>query len=67
MMNDKYYIKNEGMGGFLNPPLHAEHSYSVESYNRDTSMSLSYALTCDYIPSNIQEKARSLLKKYLIW
>ena len=48
-MKTRYVIVNEGMGGFLNPPGHAEHAYSVREYNvhgperEQSSISLSYA------------------------
>lgn len=48
-MKTRYTIVHEGMGGFLNPPGHAEHSYSVREYNvhgprrEHGSSSLSYA------------------------
>ncbi len=58
-----YKIVSTGMGGFMNPPGHAEHSYHVqEGLGRNAgSMSLSYALTSDYVPTAIKTQARQLL------
>lgn len=46
-MKTRYVIVNKGMGGFLNPPGHAEHNFSVREYDvhgqEEGSSSLSYA------------------------
>ena len=63
-------IVNTGMGGFLNPPTHPEHFYSVETdLNRSPenrgSMSLSYALECDYLDDTTKERVRATLAQYV--
>lgn len=73
-MNTIQYIKarinkSRGMGGFLNPPTHPEHTMSVETdltrrpENRG-SMSLSYALKQEYISPILKEQIKALLDNW---
>lgn len=55
-------ILNEGMGGFLNPPGHAEHDFCVR-WEKDY-LCLSHAVTCEYLPANLRQQARELLEKH---
>jgi hypothetical protein len=63
-------IAAEGMGGFLNPPGHPEHKYSVKwgmgrTQGRDVgSMSLSYATTVEWLDETTKEKAKALLHEW---
>lgn len=58
-----------GMGAFLNPPTHPDHTHHLETdlkrrkWNRG-SMSLSYALECDYISDGMK---RRITKMYENW
>lgn len=67
MSTQKGRIVNQGMGGFLNPPGHPEHTRSVEfdlrrkPENRG-SMSLSHALECDWLDGLTKAQARRLLE-----
>lgn len=64
-MPDKGKVVNNGMGGFLNPPTHPEHDWSVESVKYDDfSMSLSCAVDCEYLDPETKAKARRLLKSW---
>jgi hypothetical protein len=67
---EKGIIRNEGMGGFLNPPTHPEHYFSVESSlersppNRDVC-SLSYcAYRAKYFDNDIRTEAKKLLEEW---
>lgn len=59
-------IRTTGMGGFLNPPNHPEHSYSVEfdlwrrPENRG-GMSLTCASTCEWLDDETKREAKELL------
>lgn len=58
------YIANLGMGGFLNPPNDAEHTFSYqEGPRRDpfTMMSLRSALKESWVDETIKSKIRRLL------
>src|SRR5688500_14346991 len=62
-----YLVSNEGMGGFLNPPSHPEHTYSIREYRggRETgSYSLSSALECEYLPYEVRNVARRILNDW---
>ena len=52
-----------GAGGFLNPPTHPEHTASVSSSTM--GMSLSHAVSCDYIPDEIRARARQILGNWV--
>lgn len=58
-----------GMGSFLCPPLHPEHKFNVETdlwrrkENR-SSMSLSYAVTCDWLAEVTRQEAEELLAQW---
>lgn len=57
--------RNSGMGGFLNPPTHPEHSISVESIKRDDfCMSLSSAAECEWLSPYIRQLAREELESW---
>ena len=66
---EKGKIVNKGMGGFLCPPGHPEHSYSVQTdlrrreWNRG-SMSLSFAAKCEWLDPFTKADARSALRKW---
>jgi hypothetical protein len=59
--------RNEGMGGFLNPPGDAEHTYSVAEYRGSRSteaesmMSLRGALAESWVPEPVKAVARRKL------
>ena len=58
--------RNSGMGGFLNPPTHPEHSISVESIKRDDfCMSLSSAVESDWLSPYVRELARDILNAWV--
>ena len=64
---EKGIIVNEGMGGFLNPPGHPEHYYSVEfnlrrrKENRN-ACSLTYAAyEASFLDDSIRKKAKKIL------
>lgn len=58
-------IENSGCGGFLCPPDHPEHDYSVvSSYGNPFSMSLSYASESDWLNSKTKQAARGMLKTW---
>lgn len=62
-----YYLVNDGMGGFLNPPNHPEHDYSIiecRGGHEVGSMSLSYASTCEYLPGAVRGTAKGILKRW---
>ena len=74
MNTTKKYISaristRSGMGGFLNPPGHPEHTSSVETdlrrhpENRG-AMSLSYAAECDYIDPAVRAEAKRKLAEW---
>ena len=66
IMKDRAKIVNSGMGGFLNPPTHPEHNFSVSSTKRDDfHLSLSGAAKCDYIIDNVREAAQKLLDDWV--
>lgn len=52
-------ILNSGMGGFLNPPGHAEHNWSIGDGNG--SASLTYALTQPWVSDELKRAIRALL------
>lgn len=63
---EKGRIVNKGMGGFLNPPNHPEHDFSVETDLRCRKenrggMSLSAAVDCDWLDSATRQAARVVL------
>ncbi|MEK5036158.1 hypothetical protein MKY96_32435, partial [Paenibacillus sp. FSL R7-0302] len=64
----KFVIVNSGAAGFLNPPGHAEHNYSVRELSRNnkeiSSESLSSALINDSIPEDIKNRAKMLLERF---
>jgi hypothetical protein len=58
-------IVNEGVGGFLNPPTHPEHSYSVHSSYGDTfSMSLTSAAEASWLNPATRGAAKGKLKAW---
>lgn len=62
-----YYLVNEGMGGFLNPPTHPEHSYSIVEYrggHECGSYSLSAAASEDWLPGSVKGTAKGILKRW---
>jgi hypothetical protein len=68
-MNTSAAVVSGGMGGFLNPPQHPEHTMHVEtdlnrSRNNRGSMSLSYAVECDYIDPAIRARVRCILSQW---
>jgi len=58
-------IVKSGMGGFLNPPGHPEHEYSVHSVYGDTfSICLSSAVTSEWLNDEVRTQAGGLLKRW---
>lgn len=58
-------INNSGMGGFLNPPTHPEHSLSIHSVYGDTfSMSLSSATESESLNDEAKTQARQILNNW---
>jgi len=66
---EKGRLVNRGMGGFLNPPGHPEHNWSVEfdlrrrPENRG-SMSLSAAVECEWLDPVARGEARRMLLEW---
>lgn len=59
-------VTGKGMGGFLNPPGHAEHTQSVHEYERGRdrgSMSLSYAAGDEttWVPADFKARCKQAL------
>ncbi len=68
-MTEKCKIINQGMGGFLNPPGHPEHNYSVQMDLRRKpenrgSMTLSYALKSPTVDSMTLARVMTLLSAW---
>lgn len=66
---EKGRIVLSGMGGFLNPPTHPEHTRSVETDLRRRpenrgSMSLSCAVDCKYLDDATRAAARTVLNSW---
>ena len=62
-------ITHSGMGGFLNPPTHPEHSYHVEfgltrKKENKGSCSLSSAVENEWLNDDIRNKAKDLLNNW---
>lgn len=54
-----------GMGGFLNPPTHPEHDYSVSSvYGDNFSMSLSAASESEWLNASTVIRAKAMLDEW---
>lgn len=51
-----------GMGGFLKPPTHPEHTHSVRE--NGGSMSLSVAVECEYLDDAVKNEAKKLLNEW---
>lgn len=69
MKLEKGKVVMRGMGGFLNPPTHPEHTQSVETDLRRKpenrgSMSLSAALECEYLDSTTRAVVRTVLNSW---
>lgn len=62
-----FFVVNKGMGGFLNPPGHPEHSRSVEEYCIQTekgSMSLTWFLSSAKKDDKTRFKVKNILEKW---
>lgn len=59
---DTEVLVNEGMGGFLNPPGHPEHNWSVRTRNDGSCYSLSYAANSDGMPVSNAAKTAAQTK-----
>jgi hypothetical protein len=62
-----YYLVNEGMGGFLNPPNHPEHTYSIQEFrggHEVGSYSLTSAARDEYLPALVRGTAKGALKRW---
>lgn len=58
-------IVHSGMGGFLNPPNHPEHNYSVRSVYGDTfSICLSSAVKETWLNDEVRFEAKKLLQNW---
>src|SRR5262245_11440095 len=55
-------INNKGMGGFLNPPNHPEHDFSI-AYRGGYS-SLSSAAACDWLDDTTRAAAQAILDSW---
>lgn len=70
MDKDQGRIVSGGMGGLLNPPTHPEHTVNV-AYRRkherkdSGSMSLSYAVECDYLDDATRAAAKRRLDSWV--
>jgi len=56
---ERAHIRNDGMGGFLNPPTHPEHYYSVETTS--SSMCLTSAATDECLRPKVRAAAIKML------
>lgn len=59
-----FYLSHSGMGGFLNPEGHAEHSWSISMVERGResgSMSLQGAIESEWTPVEVKDIAKNLL------
>lgn len=68
-MKEKGKIVNDGMGGFLNPPKHPEHNFSVETDLRRHKenrggMSLTVALDCDWLDDETKKEVSLILNNW---
>lgn len=64
MRGERWEVAAGGAGGFLNPPGHPEHSWSVVAYRRREMtclMSLSAAVAADYVSESVRAEAVRLL------
>lgn len=62
-------LVHHGAGGFLKPPTHPEHEWSIETDQRRRTenrgfMSLSYAATCDYTDAATRARAKRKLAEW---
>jgi hypothetical protein len=58
-------IADSGMGGFLNPPAHPEHTKSIVSFFGDTfSISLSAAVKETWLDDETRNKAKRILSNW---
>lgn len=69
MATEKGRITTGGMGGFLNPPGHPEHSLHVETDLRRRkenrgAIALSYAATCEWLDRETRQAARYHLNQW---
>lgn len=69
-MDNRGRVVRGGMGGFLNPPGHPEHDWSVETDLRRRpenrgSMSLSHAVTCEWLDAATRAAARAKLASWV--
>lgn len=63
-------VRSGGCGGFLNPPTHPEHDWHVETdLNRSPrnrgSMSLSYAVKCEWLDETTRASAQRRLDSWV--
>lgn len=67
MSQIKFEIVREGMGGFLNPPNDAEHTFSLVAKRRGREIaaySLREALKANEVPEDVKERIRALLDEH---
>jgi hypothetical protein len=57
-------IDNSGMGGFLNPPGHPEHNYSVKYYDGSCCLSTAAREQGDWIELEVRQEAKKLLSDW---
>jgi hypothetical protein len=65
--SSNYYLVNDGMGGFLNPPSHPEHTYSIQEFrggHEVGSYSLSAAIEYEWMPGAVRGTAKGVLKRW---
>lgn len=57
-------IRNQGMGGFLNPPNHPEHTQSVEGGGYSMSLSEAVKPSSDWLKATTVKRAKALLDSW---
>lgn len=56
------YLSKSGCGGFLNPPTHPEHDYSITG--KDFAISLTSAVESDWLNDDTRKVAKNLLDSW---
>lgn len=61
-----YYLVDSGMGGFLNPPGHPEHDYSIHGFRGGHEVESTCLTRCldDYYRGAVRGSAKGLLKRW---
>ena len=61
-MKSNGYLSPNGCGGFLNPPTHPEHDYSITG--REFILSLTGAVKSEWLSDDARRVAKNLLKSW---